>query len=237
MEVKERPVFQRRRSRKAARPAWLAAAEAVRTREEAVAQYVRTGDVLDLGVVDSRRAHEAAQQRIERHAGALHAFIHGLNPAVLGVDLDREGVEMLAQRGYRVLHADVECMDLGQRFDTIVAGEIIEHLMNPGTALRCWRRHLEPEGRLVLSTCNPFYVVQFQKIVKYDDVQVHEEHTCWFDPRTLGRLLELSGYQVERLCWLHRHLSHNWLKSWPKWFRKYFSPSFLMVARPAGPAR
>ena len=70
------------------------------------------------------------------------------------------------------------------------------------------------------------------KILKYDDVQVHEEHTAWFDPQTLSRLLAMSGYRVERLCWIRSPRRHGRVTLWPAWLRNYFSPSFLVVAQP-----
>ncbi len=42
-------------------------------------------------------------------------------------------------------------------FDTIVAGQIIEHLMAPYQFLADCHRILKPKGRLVLSTTNPYF--------------------------------------------------------------------------------
>lgn len=209
---------------------WLQETEVVAHREVVIDEYVTQGQVLDLGVVDSRRQVAPTPQRLEQFATGLHEHLRGLNHNVMGVDIDEEGVELLQKRGYNVVSADVETMDLGRQFDAIVAGEIIEHLPNPGRALVCLRKHLKPTGRLLLTTCNPFYVKQFWKIVRYDDVQVHEEHTAWFDPHTLGHLLNMAGYEVERLCWVRGKPRHGWWKVWPNKLRRYFNPTFLMVA-------
>jgi SAM-dependent methyltransferase len=222
------------RLRKPPVPQWLAEAETVDAREEVILPYTRSGNVLDVGVVDSRRAEESTHRRLDRfEASSLHAAIRRENPDVLGVDIDGEGVDILRERGYDVVCADVETMDLGRRFDTVVAGEVIEHLPNPGRALLSLRRHLVPSGHLILTTCNPFYVVQLEKILKYGDVQVHEEHTAWFDPRTLGHLLTISGFTVKCMYWIRR-TPHAWWKVWPARLRNYFTPTFLLVAGLAG---
>jgi SAM-dependent methyltransferase len=203
----------------------------VTSREDVIAGYVATGSVLDVGMVDSRRGVESTAQRLESFATGLHEHIRRLNPGVVGVDIDPEGVAILKARGYDVVCANVETMDLGRTFDTIVAGEIIEHLPNPGQSLVNLRKHLSPSGRLILTTCNPFNIKQVWKIVRSGIIQVHEEHTAWFDPRTLGRLLSLAGYEVERLCWVEKRRRHGWLTRWPARLRPYFSATFLLVAR------
>ena len=211
---------------------FLRAATVVGSREEVIAEYVAGATVLDLGVVDSRRALEPTAQRLGEFSTSLHEHIRRLSPRTVGVDIDAKGIEILRQRGYDVVCADVETMNLNRRFDTIVAGKIIEHLRNPGRALDTIRKHLNPSGRLILTTCNPFYINQVWKILKYNQVQVHEEHTAWFDPQTLARLLDLSGYTIDRLCWIRAGRRHGRWRIWPARLRSYFHANFLMVASP-----
>lgn len=209
---------------------WLRFAEVVTSREEVVRGYVADGDVLDLGVVDSRRSVESTEQRLTRFSTSLHESIRAVNPRLLGIDIDAEGVAVLRARGHNVVCADVETMQLSQQFDVIMNGELIEHLANPGRALDSLRAHLKPHGRLILSTCNPFYIGQLWKIARYNDVQVHNEHTCWFDPHTLGQLLVRHGIRVERMYWIRQRRCHGQVKQWPTRWRRYLNPNFLMIA-------
>jgi len=209
---------------------WIEEAKFTGSREDVITEYVSSGTVLDLGVVDGRRAF-SAEENLENFSTSLHEHIRRLNPSVVGVDYDAHGVQILKQHGYNVVCADVESMDLKQQFDTVVGGEIIEHLPNPGRALATIRKHLKPSGRLILTTCNPFFIRQVWNILRYNNVRVHEEHTAWFDPHTIGWLLWISGYEIEQLYWLGSRRLGSWYKAWPAWLRSYFNPHFLVVAK------
>lgn len=204
----------------------------VTDRIEVLAEYVRDGDVLDLGVVDSRVAHGTAEQRIGSPDKILFFKLAEINPNIVGLDLDAEGVEALKARGYNAICGDVQVVDIGRQFDTIVAGEIIEHLDNPGQFLQNMRRHLKPNGHLVVSTPNPFYAKQRGKIWRRGMPQVHEEHTCWFDPITLNHSFNRAGLKTVDSCWINP--TGQFFKTWPRFLRGYFSHSFMMIASVQG---
>jgi 2-polyprenyl-3-methyl-5-hydroxy-6-metoxy-1,4-benzoquinol methylase len=201
-------------------------------RFEVISRYANRGrTVMDLGCVDSRPARHNAQQRIEYKANLLHKRIAELNKDVLGVDLDPEGARILNEQGYHVIVGDVETMDLGKRFDTIVAGEIIEHLENPGKFLRNMRRHLNDGGVLIVSTPNPFYAGSAWKIWRYGRPAVHEDHMGWQDPTTLQQLLRRTGFEPFEGYWVQP--KSNPIKTWKRLLRPYFSHTFMVVSKPA----
>ena len=197
-------------------------------RLDVVSGLVKNKEVLDLGVVDARVARGNAEERFDRSGKILFFQLAEINPDIVGLDLDEEGVEALKKRGYNAVCGDVHVVDLNKKFDTIIAGEIIEHLDNPGQFLCNMFRHLKPGGRLVVSTPNPFYAKQRGKIWRRGLPQVHEEHTCWFDPITLNHLLNRSGFTTLESYWINP--SGQFFKTWPRKLRGYFSHSFMMVA-------
>ena len=202
----------------------------IRDRMEVIAPLVEKGKILDLGVVDSRRMRHQTSARLATKANLLFRQICKINPGTLGVDIDNDGVKILQQEGYQVKTANVMTMDLEEQFDVIIAGEIIEHLDNPGQFLQNMRQHLRMNGTLVISTPNPFYIKQFWKICRYNRPQVHEEHTCWFDPITLSHLCRLSGLSPYAMYWIKSRKQR--FKTWPQWFRSYFSHSYIILAKP-----
>lgn len=85
-------------------------------------------------------------------------------------------------------------------FDTIVAGEFIEHLEQPVQFLRDCRRILKLDGTLVLSTINPYYppiiLLNWLMIRKY---YYAAKHIFEIAPRYMVRLLENTGFSVRRI--------------------------------------
>ena len=136
----------------------------------------------------------------------------------------------MVENGFNAKTADVITMDLGEQFDCIVGGEIIEHLPNPGHFLSNMRKHLKDGGTLIITTPNPFYIKQTWKIWRYNRPSVHEEHTCWFDPITLCNLCAMSGLEVIDIYWV-RSRKRQFLKVWPSLLRNYFSHSFMILAK------
>ena len=204
----------------------------VTDRMDVIEPLVRAGSVLDMGIVDSRRGkRDSGSQLKTKTVTSLFRKICDKNPDTLGVDIDAEGIEILNKHGFNTRHENVITMDLGQTFDTIVAGELIEHLPNPGTFLENMSRHLKPDGPLVITTPNPFYSKQVWKIWRHSQPSVHEEHTCWFDPITLNTLCQMSGLKVDKIYWVQKKKS--FFKTLPALFRGYFSHSFIVLAKPA----
>lgn len=199
---------------------------------QVIAPLVREGKILDMGIVDSRRGKKDTESRLEKKtATSLFKQICDLNEDTLGVDIDLEGVELLTKAGFNAQHQDVITMNLEQRFDTIVAGELIEHLPNAGAFLENMAKHLNPDGTLIITTPNPFYSKQTWKIWRYNEPSVHEEHTCWFDPITLSTLCKMSGLEPYKIYWVQKRSAM--LKTLPARMRSYFSHSFMVLAKRA----
>ena len=114
---------------------------------------------------------------------------------MVGIDINEATIRALQGQGYDARVGDAQDFDLGQTFDTVFAGELIEHLDNFHGFLQSVRRHLHPGGRLVLTTPNAFYVGNF--LYRWGGHgQVHPEHTCWFCEDTLRSLLERNGFSA-----------------------------------------
>lgn len=84
-----------------------------------------------------------------------------------------------------------------RRFDTILCGELIEHLENPYQLLRDLRPLLTDQGRLLVSTPNPLaFPVAIAEIFRLRRYFYTQQHLYYFLPRWVVRLFEGTGYEV-----------------------------------------
>lgn len=131
----------------------------------------------------------------------LHGRLDEVYPDLHGIDVSRENIEALRSHGFGNLHLQsAESFDLGVKFDTIVAGELIEHLSNPGLFLDCARKHLAPGGRLILTTPSPFSLFSFlYALIKFPKTCENSQHTTWFCLSTLSELVGRHELRIEEM--------------------------------------
>lgn len=173
------------------------------------------------------------------NATLLHSKIESVASIQYGIDLNPEGIQILKDAGYKNLAiANIEEIAQNnpfgkQEFDVILAGEVIEHLSNPGLFLDAIRPLLKkPSSRLVLTTINAYSAYRFVYALLTGGEMVHPEHVYYFSFSTIKRLLSQHGYEIENFAFYpvgHEHekgLKHGFY--WLLWFAdrcaKKFNP-------------
>jgi 2-polyprenyl-3-methyl-5-hydroxy-6-metoxy-1,4-benzoquinol methylase len=158
-------------------------------RAEQIVPWVQGPRVLDIGC--------AAHAMRFDDPNWLHGLLHKRFPDVVGLDIRPDLVEQLHALGFTsVYRGDAETFDLGQEFDTIVAGDIIEHLSNLGAFLERAKKHLAPGGRLIITSpypCCLFHVCY--AFLKYPRTTWNLEHTHWVCPQTLREACRRAGLE------------------------------------------
>lgn len=192
-------------------------------------------------VSDGRRQSEGYERRRQRliadaclgevldlgHAQLPNPYLAG--ERVVGLDL----VAPTVPSGYREDRIgsvmELEATFGARRFDTVVAAELIEHLEDPYGFLRSVRRVIGPDGRLVLTTPNPLgFPVLFLEILRSRRWFYTTDHTFYFLPRWVDRMLDFTGFELERV-----HPVGLWLPvGHLPWAPTWMSYQLLYVARP-----
>jgi len=125
----------------------------------------------------------------------------------LGIDINTDLIERASQQGYNVRQVDATSdLDLGERFDLVFNGDVIEHVDNPIRLMKFSERHLMPGGRIFVSTPNPFSRKSYRKFKRNKTVFVNLDHIAWFTPTMALEIARRSGLRLEHVH-LIRHMS------------------------------
>lgn len=136
-------------------------------------------------------------------SGPLHDAITEAATYCHGVD--RQDNALAAGRGGYLPHGSVEGFDLddvgheyvpglGQVFDVIVCGEVLEHLSNPGWFLTRLKRQFA--GVPVIITVPNAYAEGSRKWLAQGIENVNKDHVAFYSPKTLSVLLVRAGFTV-----------------------------------------
>ncbi|MBK9165598.1 MAG: methyltransferase domain-containing protein [Acidobacteria bacterium] len=152
----------------------------------------------------------------------LHADLAAIADELTGFDFDQEGIDLLTERGFGELYrADLERLEevtLEREFDVIIAGEMIEHLNNPGLFLKGIQRFMNSETKLAITTVNAFCAFRF---VIYgfrgkggQNEPVHPDHVAYYSYRTLKKLIDNSGLTIDEFNFYDLGVEHRGTLKW-----------------------
>jgi len=162
-------------------------------RVHAILDKVEGPRVLDVGCA----GHEANPNR----AFWLHGLLCRKFEHVEGIDINRENVEKLRRAGYSDIHcARIEEWQPPHRYNTVVMGEVIEHVGDAVSFLQRAVDLVEEGGSIVLSTPNPFCLMYLAYAIKNGPRTCQNpEHTFWFCESTLAETARRAGLKVAQI--------------------------------------
>jgi 2-polyprenyl-3-methyl-5-hydroxy-6-metoxy-1,4-benzoquinol methylase len=178
-------------------PSWTKSTK--NTRFVQLKKFFEGKDVLDLGSAVGYQKPDW-----------MHRNIKSVARSVVGLDLDGAGVAEIQKMGFKVLQGNAQDFEIDQKFNLVHAGELIEHLDNPGGFLDSVKRHLTPDGRLLITTPNALRISNVIYAAT-GGLRVNVEHTCWFCDTTLTTLLHRKGFEVTEIGYL-KHETFNWFR-------------------------
>jgi SAM-dependent methyltransferase len=155
-----------------------------------IADFVRERSVLDIGVV----GHVVQRSGTEDFR---HGLIRKFTRRLVGIDILEEPVEHLKAIGYDVRLVDATSdLDMGERFERVVAGDVIEHVDDPVRLLRFAARHLAPGGLFLVTTPNPFYIGYLREMFRHGMVIENAEHVNFVIPSNALEIAHRAGMKL-----------------------------------------
>jgi 2-polyprenyl-3-methyl-5-hydroxy-6-metoxy-1,4-benzoquinol methylase len=138
---------------------------------------------------------------------------------IVGIDIDDSAISFLNERMTTEEILNVDAHKLSdhfserEKFDLIIAGDVIEHLPNPGNFLTSCRDALTVGGEIVITTVNAYSIVRFLKALLFHEA-VHHEHCSYYSHKTLDRLFSMCGLSTREAFYykcepLNLHFSYN----------------------------
>jgi 2-polyprenyl-3-methyl-5-hydroxy-6-metoxy-1,4-benzoquinol methylase len=124
---------------------------------------------------------------------------------VVGIEREPAYAAIAEKRCDRVVVGDVEDVppDLG-RFDCLVAADVLEHLVDPWSALEAYVRLLDPGCRAIVSLPNAAHWTTFAALARGSWPRrpegIHDAtHLRWFTLRDAVELCDGAGLRVEHV--------------------------------------
>ena len=166
-------------------------------RDDLILNYCKEKDVLHIGACNSPYHIERA-----RRGALLHQKLQGVCKELIGIDIDRNAIEELKKLGVAniypgdIIKNEYDIDLTNYKFDYIVAGEVIEHLENPGIALDNIKDLMNKDTKLILTTPNAFSYGVIKQLLTGEE-KVHQDHVFWPSYKTLLRLFKYKNLKVE----------------------------------------
>ncbi|HEX8206632.1 MAG TPA: methyltransferase domain-containing protein, partial [Solirubrobacteraceae bacterium] len=174
------------------------------------------GSALRYEVIDGdfAAAHQLALRRVGRErrvlelgcaTGDVTRALRAQGCTVVAIEGDPAAAERARDGAERVIVADLDGFDAGElgddRFDAVLAGDVLEHLRDPGRLLRTLHPHLRAGGFLVASIPNVAHAsVRFDLLRgRFDRTPtgiLDETHLQFYTRESAVALVEDAGYAV-----------------------------------------
>ncbi|MBW4603164.1 MAG: class I SAM-dependent methyltransferase [Calothrix sp. FI2-JRJ7] len=151
--------------------------------------------ILHLGATDNPETKSAVE-----HGRFLHTKLTNISEEVVGMDISVEMIDWLKVNHHidNIHYGNIENYEdyPKKQFDLIIAGEILEHLSNPGKALDCLSKIAQPNTKLIITVPNAYSLKGFARAVAKHEL-IHPDHTSHHSLHTLKTLLERHGFIIE----------------------------------------
>lgn len=166
-------------------------------KEARIIDLARNKQVLHLGCVGFTDLKTSERVKLEKES--LHFTLTEV-ASTTGIDNSRDAIDYLLEHGVfqNIVYGNVEKLhdvNIAETFNVIVAGDIIEHLSNPGLMLEGIKRFCNNSSLVIITTPHAFGVLNFLRFV-FNKFIEGNEHVISLNSN-IHNLLARHGYIID----------------------------------------
>jgi len=151
---------------------------------------VRSKSCLDIGAIE----HDLSYT--EKPSWKFKQLMN-VTSKLVGVDILEKETNILRQKGFDIRVCDATSdVFLGEKFEVVVLGDVIEHVSNPINLIKFAIRHLAENGSVIVKTPNVYYIDNVIKYFRNKDF-VNFEHIAWFTPTMALEIARRAGCNLK----------------------------------------
>jgi 2-polyprenyl-3-methyl-5-hydroxy-6-metoxy-1,4-benzoquinol methylase len=152
---------------------------------------------------------EASKYKTVLETGCSTGFLSRLIAAngsrVVGIELDKEAAQIATQNRQRVLSCNLNSQEwvevVGERFDLVTFGDVLEHLTDPLAVLRQTQEILNPRGRVLICLPNIAHWTIRAKLLagnfRYESTGILDfTHMRFFTVESAREFIAGAGYRI-----------------------------------------
>lgn len=186
-----------------------------------IKKFINNQDVLDFGAGDISDRYFAK-------------YIKKYSKSYAAVEINEKRAKNLIKKGLDIKIGNCENINLNKKFGVIIAGDIIEHLDNPGLFLKNVKNHLKKNGVFIINTPNAFSINRIiMSFLKLGNLKQHPEHTFLFTEQLLRLIIKRNGFNIKEVIYFNHSpldLKGKIIQFFSR-ISKYYSENILIIAK------
>jgi SAM-dependent methyltransferase len=125
-----------------------------------------------------------------------HAIYKKSALGIVAIEIEKDLCDFYNEKGFdfRCLDATSD-VDMGEKFDFVYCGDVIEHVENPVALIKFAARHMMVGALCIISTPNPTFVGYHNACKARGDLYfiANLQHTSWITPTNMLEIIRRTG--------------------------------------------
>lgn len=138
--------------------------------------------------------------------GQLLKALDGWNGEIWGVDKDKEALNEIKNKYNKTYAMDIatDKVPFKEKFDCIVFGDILEHVVSPAQILDKFVKNLDKNGTIIISIPNVAnWVIRFQLLLGNFNYKINgildRTHLKFYTLKTITKIIDDYGLKILRI--------------------------------------